>query len=322
MLQEVFPNIYLNEIPLPNNPLKALNSYILMSDTRNIIIDTGFNIKACKDAMMQGILELKLDLAQTDLVLTHMHADHTGLADDLRKLGCRVLIGKKDGEILNRFRATGDRISEKMFNALDLDQDGQNTFSQKEFGKNTSEVFEYDPLAEGDILNIGPYVLEVIDIPGHSPGHIGLYERKEKIFFGGDHILNEITPNITFWSYEYDSLGAYLASLKKIHGFQIDWVLPAHRSLIKDYRQRIEELIDHHQERLAEVMAIIREGEKTASQTAAEMHWDLSYDHWDDFPGTQKYFAAGEAMSHLEHLVFAGIAQRVKENGTVYYRLS
>lgn len=321
MLQEVFPNIYLNEIPLPNNPLKALNNYILVSDTRNLIIDTGFNIKACKDALMQGVQELQLDLDQTDLVLTHMHADHTGLADDLRKLGCRVLIGKKDGEILNRFRTSGDRISEKMFNVLDLDQEDHNTFSEKEFGKNTSEVFEYDPLAEGDVLNIGSYVLEVVDIPGHSPGHIGLYERKEKVFFCGDHILNEITPNITFWSYDHDSLGAYLASLKKIHDFDIELVFPAHRSLIRDYRQRIDELMAHHQERLAEITTIIRGGEKTASQMAAKMHWDLSYEQWEDFPGTQKYFASGEAMSHLEHLVFEGIAQRVKVNGTVYYGL-
>jgi hypothetical protein len=34
--------------------------------------------------------------------------------------------------------------------------------------------------------------------PGHSPGHIGLYERKHRLFFCGDHILDRITPNNTF----------------------------------------------------------------------------------------------------------------------------
>lgn len=320
MVREVFPNIYLNEIPLPNNPLRSLNSYILFSDKRNLIIDTGFNLKACKDALMMGVAELKIDLNKTDLLLTHMHIDHSGLADDLRKLGCNVLISKKDGELINLFRSSEESVSEKMYTALALDKEAL-TFSNKEFGKNTTELFEYSPLAEGDILEIGPYVLEVVDIPGHTPGHIGLYERKYKLFFSGDHILNEITPNITFWGYDKDSLGLYLASLKKINEFDIDVVFPAHRSIIKDYRKRIKELIAHHKERLAEITNIIREGEKTASQTAAKMHWDLSYDKWEDFPGTQKYFASGEAMSHLEHLVFQGIAQRVKDHETVYYEL-
>lgn len=320
MIREVFPNIYINEIPLPNNPLKSLNSYILLSDKRNLIIDTGFNIKACMDAFMKGVEELKIDLKKTDLLLTHMHADHLGLADDLRKLGCKVLISKKDGKLLNFLRASGHTRYEEMNNALGLDKDAF-MMNNKEFGKNTTEVFEYCPLVEGEVIEVGSYALEVVDVPGHTPGHIGLYERKNKLFLSGDHILNEITPNITFWGYEIDSLGNFIDSLKKIYEFDIDLVFPGHRSIIKDYRKRIEELITHHQERLNEISEILREGKKTPSQTAAKMHWDLSYDTWEDFPGMQKWFASGEAMSHLEHLVFKGRAQRVKDNEAVYYEL-
>lgn len=320
MVREVFPNIYINEIPLPNNPLKYLNSYIILSDKRNLIIDTGFNIKACKDAFMSGVEELGIDLNKTDLVLTHMHADHTGLADDLRKLGCRVLISKRDGELLNLSRVSGNTAYEEINNALSLEIDDF-TMTNQEFGKKTTEVFEYCPIAEGDVIEVGPYALEVVDTPGHTPGHIGFYERANKLFFSGDHILNEITPNIAFWDYEIDSLGDFIYSLKKISEFDIDLVFPAHRSIVKDYRKRIEELITHHEERLEEISKIIGEEKKTASQTAAELHWDLRYDTWEEFPGTQKWFAAGEAMSHLEHLVFRGKAHRVIDNRTAYYEL-
>lgn len=319
MVREVFPNVYLNEIPLPDNPLRAVNSYIILSDEKYLVMDTGFNMNACKEAFMRGVDALGVDLARTDLVLTHMHVDHSGLADDLRRLGCRVLINEKDGDFINYFRSSRDEMFRKLLEAANLDKDVL-SFKPGNFGKDSTEVFEFTPIAEGDILAIGDYRLEVVDIPGHSRGHIGLYERTHKIFFSGDHILNEITPNVPFWDYGKDSLGIYLESLKKVSRLDIERVFPAHRSLITEPRKRIEELITHHEERLDEITDILRAGgRKTASQTAAEMRWDLVFDTWEAFPGPQKYFASSEALSHLEHLVFRGVLRRVKNNGVVYY---
>lgn len=320
MIREVYPGIYLNEIPLPNNPLKILNSYIILSEDRPLILDTGFNREVCKDALNEGIRELGIDLKKTDLVLTHMHMDHTGLADYLWEQGCKVYIGKKDGILLNNYRSSPELVIDELSKGLNLNK----KIGAKEieaFDIVPMEIFEYTPLQEGDFLEVGPYKLEVIDIPGHSPGHIGLYERKHKLFFGGDHILNEITPNITFWHYKIDSLGNFIKSLNKIRQFDIDWVLPAHRSLIRDHRQRIDQLIEHHRERLVEITGILRDGKMTVIETAAKMHWDLTYKKWSDFPLTQKWFASGEAMSHLEHLVYQGEAQRVKCDGKCYYEL-
>lgn len=320
MIREVYPHIYLNEIPLPKNPLKVLNSYIILSEERPLILDTGFNLEVCKAALMEGVNELGIDLKKADLVLTHMHMDHSGLADHLLELGCKIYIGKKDGILLNNFRTSPDLVLGQLSKVLNL----RNELSVTEveaFDIAQKKLLDYAPLKEGDCLEIGSYKLEVIDIPGHSPGHIGLYEREHKLFFGGDHVLNEITPNITFWHYKIDSLGDFINSLQKIRQFDIDWVFPAHRSLIKDHRQRIDELIAHHQERLEEITEILRDGKKTVIETAARMHWDLRYNSWSDFPPTQKWFASGEAMAHLEHLVYKGEAQRVNLDGHYYYEL-
>lgn len=51
------------------------------------------------------------------------------------------------------------------------------------------------------------------------------------------------------------------------------------------------------------------------------MRWDLNYKSWNDFPLTQKWFASGEAMAHLEHLVYKGEAQRVSFDGKHNYEL-
>lgn len=51
----MYPNIYCNRIPLPKNPLKSLNSYIIKSPERNLIIDTGFNQPECEAAFSDGV---------------------------------------------------------------------------------------------------------------------------------------------------------------------------------------------------------------------------------------------------------------------------
>ena len=59
MIEQIYPHIYSNPIPLPKNPLKALNSYIIVSPERNLIIDTGFNQPECIEAFFGGVAELE-----------------------------------------------------------------------------------------------------------------------------------------------------------------------------------------------------------------------------------------------------------------------
>lgn len=80
MIQKVYENIYLNSVRLPNTPLKSLNSYIITDANRALIIDSGFNTQISSEDFFSGIKELGIDIKNTDLFLTHLHADHSGLA--------------------------------------------------------------------------------------------------------------------------------------------------------------------------------------------------------------------------------------------------
>ncbi|GAA0181087.1 MBL fold metallo-hydrolase [Clostridium sediminicola] len=320
MIIEVYPNIYKNEIPLPNNPLKVLNSYIILSEDRNLIIDTGFNSKECKAAFMEGINELDIDLNKTDLLITHLHSDHSGLASTLNKEGMKVYAGEVDGNMINKMPSKDywDEYKEyaKIF---DLEKDKISIDEHPGYKYCSKEKVDFTPLNEGDVINVGDYSFEIIDTPGHTPGQIGLYERKHKIFFGGDHILDRITPNIAFWGFEKDILAVYIDSLKKIYEYDIDYLFSAHRNIIRDHKKRISELINHHEERLNEIMEIIKDNKMSVRDIAANMHWSIRCNSWDDFPNPQKWFASGEAMSHLEHLVAIGRAEKTEDNGIFYY---
>ena len=102
MYTHIEDNIYTIPVPLPNNPLRSLNSYVIKGEDRNLLIDTGFRLEACRQALTEGLAELDVDMSVTDIFLTHMHADHTGLAVDLASESSRLYISREDGRRLIR----------------------------------------------------------------------------------------------------------------------------------------------------------------------------------------------------------------------------
>ena len=149
-----------------------------------------------------------------------------------------------------------------------------------------------------------------------------LYEPNQKVFVAGDHILDDITPTITLWSDEWNPLKEYLASLDKVNQLDIELVLPGHREVFRNPKERIQELKDHHQRRLDEILSILEKGGKSAFQVASQMTWDIVYDSWDLFPVPQKWFATGEAISHLKYLEEEGVIQKERRKQTLIYSLS
>ena len=181
----------------------------------------------------------------------------------------------------------------------------------------------YDPrftgVEDGEKIPVGDGTLEVVLVPGHTPGNMMLWDAETKTMFTGDHVLFDITPNITFWLGFHDSLGHYLDSLRRTQAFPVETALPGHR-MSGDYHARIEALLLHHQARLAETHRIIREMPGlTAYEIASHMKWRIRADSWETFPITQKWFAVGECLSHLDYLRERGKISREEGRGAVRY---
>lgn len=327
MYEEVLPDFFRIGVPLPNNPLRELNAYLVKAAPRNLLIDNGFNTRESAEALHEALEELDVDLAETDFFLTHLHSDHNGLTSTLlRSPRSKVLCSKEDGDRINRF------ITDENYWLLMMHGLVRHGFPEEEMqrliaahpGKiyASAEPLPITPVREGDSLAYGRYAFSVVDVPGHTPGHISLYEAGTRTYVAGDHILGRISPNITRWDGVEDSLGDYLNSLDKIARLPIDRTLPGHRHIVEDTAQRIRELKEHHAKRLDEIAGVLSgRGLLSAYAVASHMRWSLRGIVWDEFKVQQKCFAAGEALAHLTHLAVTGRCVRKDKGGKACFGL-
>ncbi|MFJ4960943.1 MBL fold metallo-hydrolase [Streptomyces sp. NPDC088729] len=161
-------------------------------------------------------------------------------------------------------------------------------------------------------------------LPGISP-HIGLYEDPEE---GPEDVAAEVAaegpdgfaatgpaPVADRRSSGGDPVGDYLASLERIGRLGVAEVLPAHQYAFTDAGGRVRELLEHHEERLTGLLALLATP-LTPWQLAERMEWNRP---WAQIPHGSRSIAVSEAESHLRRLVKLGRAEAVPGGSPVAY---
>jgi glyoxylase-like metal-dependent hydrolase (beta-lactamase superfamily II) len=144
----------------------------------DLIIDTGMGLNPLKEWVM------KETNRPIKAIGTHSHFDHSG---SLHEFSCR-LGHRAEAEAF----ALGGR-SKTMYQGgwtkLEIVNPNEHPeFSTQTFSVKPAPLTGY--LDEGDVLDLGDKAFQILHLPGHSPGSIGLYDIKKKILFSGDAIYN------------------------------------------------------------------------------------------------------------------------------------
>lgn len=321
MPEEIMRDFYRIEIPLPLSELQSVNCYIIKGPERHLIIDAGMDDETCRQAMEAALTELEVDPGRTDFFVTHCHRDHFGLVTRLIRTESRLYISRLDADVVERVRSGAILSGLTTFIETSGFPEGkiENIFpSLGAETYNPDDLLPFSYLEDGDSLSIGNYHFRCVATPGHTRGHLCLYEPRLKVFVAGDHLLYDISPGIHGFTNE-NPLKDYLSSLDKVAALDIRFVLPGHRGTFRNCRERIGELKAHHKERAREVASILREGPKDAYEVASRMTWEIDCDSWQAFPVQQKFFATGETVAHLRYLEGQGLIERqVRDKRIVY----
>lgn len=321
VIEQVLPHIYRVAVPLTGNPLRSINAYIIKGKERHLVIDTGMDTGECRQALLAAYDTLGVSPEQTDYFITHLHVDHFELVQKVAADTSMVFFNVADTLILDDDTRWDNAI---IFAAC-------NGFPETELRAFIDNMVEspifafknnikYTLLQDGDEIKAGDYTLTCLETPGHTPGSMCLYEAAENILFSGDHLLAEISPNISLLSErDFNPLKSYLESLDKIADLNAGLILPGHGDVFANSRHRIGELKIHHHQREEEILALLHREPGSAYGVAAQLRWDVSFNSWQEFPVFQRWFAVGETLAHLKYMESRGLVTSSKSEEKVFY---
>jgi glyoxylase-like metal-dependent hydrolase (beta-lactamase superfamily II) len=326
-LLELYPNVYQIKVPIRNNPLGYINSYLIKTDEGCILIDSGWNTEDAFEALRDGVHETGASFEDIRyLIVTHIHPDHYGLVGRLQEYtDADVVLHETERQLLDSRYTDYKKLMAASENWLRVN--GAPSKDRVLLQNASLEILGFvaaslpnHPVYGGELLRLGEVSLEVLWTPGHSPGHICLYDRERRLLFSGDHVLERITSNVSMnVQTQSNPLVDYQHALRQLEGLEVDLILPGHGNPFTGLQERIKDILDHHEDRLAEMRALCAHGPKTAYEIARGTKWFMA---WDDLPPFSQRTAVTETLSHLELLLSRGLLQKTIRDGVFHYQSS
>ena len=169
-------------------------------------------------------------------------------------------------------------------------------------------------MMDGLTIDIGGHVWHCIAGYGHAPEHISLHCKSLGLLISGDMVLPRISTNVSVVDVEpeADPLTLYLDSIARLLTLPADTlVLPSHGKPFRGLHARIDQLQEHHRERLADVMLACAERPQHAAGLL-----DLLFKRKLDLHQTT--FAMGESVAHLHALWHSGRLRRTLDSDGIY----
>ncbi len=310
------------KVPLPF-PLRWVNAYLVPeAEGAYTLIDPGLRTEEGIRVWLEVMEELGIPFRDIKRVLlTHYHPDHYGLAGWFQEQSGAEVFLTAQGEKLAR--ALWDEpltpLSQQLlavfvrsgFPAADVEAMKEHMAS---FLPQVSPAPRITPLRTDEPFLLAGRRFEVIETPGHAVGHVCLYEPETRVMFCGDHVLPQITPNVSFIpGFEPNPLKAFLHSLEKMAGLEPIIAYPGHRDPFSGLADRARDIMAHHDERLAKMREKLAERPLTAYELCAAMFGNKLNMH-------QMRFALSETLAHLIYMeTELGWVTRSEEKEFVLY---
>jgi glyoxylase-like metal-dependent hydrolase (beta-lactamase superfamily II) len=326
-IERVRTGLWSLPIPIGRGPLRYTLVYALELTDGVALVDAGWPDDMAWEALCTGLRTIGSDVTEVrHLLLTHLHPDHYGLAARVREVsGAVVSAHPADVQTLVAPYGESDigtvqppAPGAELFESLTalatsgvgwmLDTAGvSDTDALRRtniYGPEYESLFDLriDRYHEhGQTLELGDWRLEVHWTPGHAPGHVCFADRRLGVLLAGDHVLPSISPNISTFSASYtDPLGDFIGALRSIRDLDIGEVLPSHQYRYRGLSARVDELLNHHERRLAELSeALTGRGCAVAAELAEELEWSRPF---AEFDGHLRIAAVGETLAHLLQL--------------------
>jgi glyoxylase-like metal-dependent hydrolase (beta-lactamase superfamily II) len=300
---EVVRNIHRIEVPLGE---RLIYLYLLTGGERTLLVDTGLDASP-RDYVVPYLDSLDMQPEQIDYVLiTHADFDHQGGNSSMRELAPNALFMC---HLLDRAQIESiDRVIEERYSEFQADHGIDETDESKAWirANNRSDVPIDIALTGGEIIRLGAdWEVEALHTPGHSCGHVSLYDRRNRTAIIADATLYHCVPTKTgapAFPPTYRYVDTYLATMHRFQGMLIDTLLTSHYAM--DLRgPAVQEFLGESRAFVDRVDAVVCEALQSADTpcTTRELI-DVLSPLLGEWPAASGIYLVFPLVGHLERL--------------------
>jgi glyoxylase-like metal-dependent hydrolase (beta-lactamase superfamily II) len=309
--EHVAPGVRRVALSLPIAALRSVNVYLVEGDRGWSIVDSGMHTPEAEAELRAGLASAGIGLSDLRVAfITHLHPDHLGMAGTIRDAGATVLMHGPEIARAREVWAADHRLinaTYELFEQHGMPHDVDEGMRAAWVAMNDRvDPFEpIQPVADGEVLDLGGRAFTVVWTPGHTDHHAVLFEESSGTLISGDHVLPRITSNVGLYpGGRRDPLGDFVSALEKMKTLGVKRVLPAHGDPFDDCTARVDEMLAHHAQRLDAAMNAASGPPRTAYEICRTLFPVLRSPH-------EERFALAETLAHLRYLELRGRLREV-----------
>jgi glyoxylase-like metal-dependent hydrolase (beta-lactamase superfamily II) len=319
-LDEVVGGVFELQLPIPFENGRV-NVFIFRDGRELDLLDCGMNSKESLSTLRTALAHIGGERWRLRrLLVTHIHPDHYGAAGVIcGEYGAELYLHRLEVPMVNpRYLELEQLVAEvgRHLQANGVPEE------EADIQRNASRAMR-DFVVPADVtvqldgaetVVMGDKRLRVEWTPGHSPGHVCLYEATGRVLFAGDQLLPDISPNVGLHPQSTpDPLDDFVASLHRLAALDPSLVLPAHGRPYRDAARRAAYLEQHHRRRKDQILEITSGREMTAWEVALEVWGERGHVY-------ERRLALQEGLAHLQSLAVEGRVEKIATSERVTWR--
>jgi len=320
MIKPIPDHIHPITLPTPF-PVGPVHVYLLGGSPLTLV-DTGPRTEEALEELEARLSELGHRLEDLEqIVITHSHADHYGLAATLvQRCGATVAAHSLCARRMERDgRGGGLRWYARLMRAAGVPVAAllKAAGGVRHVTGCSDPVVASSALSDGDVLTVGGTRWQILHLPGHSAGLICLYDPETRLLLGSDHLIKHISSNAIIEPPEPGTeerrkpLVEYWESLHRVEAMEVDLVLSGHGDPVADHRALIGRRFKFYSRRLDRMRRVLAQGPQTI--------WGLVQEIFPGLSGIDTFLSVSEILGHLDVLEEYGDVSVAKRRGVWYY---
>lgn len=288
---ELLPNLYF-VLGEHSGRFPYSNGLMIETDVK-VLVDTGFGRSRVEGIVESGEVEI--------IINTHYHLDH--VYGNKYFPHAKIWAHTLDAPALR---------SPAQFIAYTGLTENLGFFDPKKFPGGPNGCVVDKELVDGEVLDFGAVVLQVIHAPGHTPGHIALYENRTGILFSSDVDLTSFGP---WYGNVRSDLEMFIESIRRIIELNPKVLVTSHCGIITDnISDRLQEYLDIIYLRNEQILRHLH-----VPKTIAELvDLKLIYRRFPEPQRLYRFFEEVMVRKHVQYLIREG---KVYESNQVFKAL-